>query len=189
MKKLLVKFLKFLIKKLVKPTHYEYKMSEKTMQEIDDARFKEVVINSYKNPPVAENSQKSEPVGKEVEELLYFFCEANFSVEMDNIPKKMIQSYYFRDKETVEFEIYLGGDDKFDVYEELEKKKFRNNTNPDGKENVEIQLFSGGNNKKIVLENVKIISLETFFSGNYNSNNICKAFVLMRFENKKIEKI
>lgn len=182
MKKQIVKFLKFLLKKLTTPTHYEYKMSAKELERVN--------IESYVNQLHSYKKDVSEEKIEDTPDRLYVYQESNFSVKMKNIPERLIQSYNFVNKNQVEFEIILGVEGDIDVYKEIEVKSFNSMLDDEkNKENVEIEIYSKeGCHRKIVLENIKVVKYKAFEHGSYDSNKLSKAVVNIKYETKKVSK-
>lgn len=189
MKKLLVKFLKFLLRKLTKPTHHEYKISDEQLRKNNEMfelerRQYELAMRKYKPEEV------SLP---EYVNLFnsYFFKENMFSINMKNIPSHLIQNYYFLDNDSIQFEIILGGEGELDVYEELVSKRQKAMEIEDFEgETIEIELYSQSDkNRKIILDNACVLGLEAFQNGDYKSKELCKATVLMTYEEKRIERL
>jgi len=188
MKKLLVKFLKFLLKKLTRPTHYEFKMSEEQLRinsEMYEIERRQHELAMRKHKPKAVSLSESIKLFNP-----YVYQENMFSVNIKNIPSQMIQNYYFLDNDSIQFEIILGGENEFDVYEELTKKAQQTREGEDFiGETIEIELYTQNDkNMKIVLDNVCVLSIGAFESGSYKSNELCKATVLMTYEEKRIMK-
>jgi len=193
MKKLLVRFLKFLLRKLSKKTHHEFKMSEKKLKWFDEERYMEEIrrtcerISNYgeKMPWIKEVSEEDKKIAD-----VYVYHEANFSVNMKNVPSMLIQGYSFVGKSLVELEVILGGEGELDVFDEIMKKKhlYYAGENTD-EENVEISIYSkDGFNRKITLEDIKVISVDAFQCGCNKSNDLCKAIVSIEYGFKNIEK-
>lgn len=188
MKKLLVKFLKFLLRKLTKPIHHEYKISEKQLKEnyeMLEIERRQYELAMRKHKPVEVSLSESTKLFNP-----YVFREDLFLVNIKNIPSQLIQNYYFLDNDSIQFEIILGGEDEFDVYEELINKRQQAMEIEDFEgETVEIELYSqNSKNRKIVLDNACVLGIEAFQSGDYKSKELCKATVLMTYEKKRIEK-
>jgi hypothetical protein len=182
-----MKFLKFLLRKLSKRTNHEYRISEKQLKQIN-----EITELERRQREAAYRREETKELSKEDKEIpnLYVYHESNFSVNIKNIPPMMVQSYHFFDKDKVEFEIILGGECEFDVYNEIKKKRFMHNFDEEKEnENVEIELYSiSGHNVRIKLGNVKVLTVDAFLKGGYKSEELCKAFILMSYESKHIEK-
>lgn len=188
MKKLLVKFLKFLLRKLTKPTHYEFKMSEEQLRinsEMYEIERRQYELAMRKHKPEAVSLSESIKLFNP-----YVYQENMFSVNIKNIPTQLIQNYYFLDNDSIQLEIVLGGEDELDVYEELVSKRQKAMEIEDFEgETIEIELYSQSDkNRKIILDNACVLGLEAFQNGDYKSKELCKATVLMTYEEKRIEK-
>jgi len=182
------------MKKLSKKTHVEYKMSEKQLKEIELQNYLNQAKQSavYYREELEYQQENKKPIefGEQVGNI-YIYHESSFSVKMKDIPPRLIQAYYFLREDKVELEIILGGGDESDVYEVLKSKNHFHIINENSeKENIEILLYSnGGINRKIILEDIKVVEIEAFQFGSYESNELCKAKVVVKYESKKIEKI
>ena len=187
MKKLLIKILRALLRKLVKPTHHVYKMADKELQRVNLENY---VLGLHRTIADVECCHTQRPEIKELsaEEIkapsLYIYNESFFSVNIKNIPSKLIQNYCFTDK-GLELNIILGGENGFDVYDELNKKCSKDLELP---ENMEIEIYShSGCNRRIVLKDIKISKFTAFNYGSTDSKNICKAHVTIQYDSKEIE--
>ena len=176
MKKTIVKFLKFLLRKLTKPTHYEYNMSE--YEKLRMSR------ESY----VAELLENRESVnihGEKIPDIneIYVYLEHMFSVDMKNVPARMIEGFDFIDEDKVKFDILIGEENGVDVCDEIMKMA-------EEPEAITIELIStSGQKRKVILENVKVLQFDVFMHGNSSSENLSKAVVWIEFGVKRIEKI
>ena len=188
MKKLLIKILKALLRKLVKPTHYQYKMADKELQRVNLENY---VLGLHRRT-IADveccHDQKPETKEQPVEEIkapsLYIYNESLFSIGMKNIPPKLIQSYWLYDK-SIELQIILGGEDGFDVYDELNKKIQKG---IELEEDIVIEIYSyPKHNRRITLKNIKISELKAFNYCSTDSKNICKSHVTIQFNSKDVE--
>jgi len=188
MKKLLIKILRALLRKLVKPTHYEYKMADKELQRVNLENYVLDLHRRNREDVECCHAQRPEIKEQPVEEIktsyLYIYNESLFSIGMKNIPPKLIQSYWLYDNE-IELEIILGGEDGFDVYDELDKKIQKG---IELKENIVIEIYSNPeHSKRITLKNIKISEFKAFNHCSTDSKDICKANITAQFSSKDVE--
>jgi hypothetical protein len=176
MKKLLARILRFLLKKVEKSIHRKYKIDE------EELKGRECCIQV---PEIKELTEEQKKIVN-----IYVYHESIFSVNIKNIPSRLIQDYCFVDNDKIKLEIILGGENDLDVYEELEKKKCSNIFEENmEKENMEIEIFSHiGFNKKIILKNIKVMKVNAFEHGNSKSKEVYKANVLIKYDSKYIER-
>jgi len=193
MKKLLIKILKYFLRKLQKPIHYEYKMSEKELKRInlqkyisdfEECRKGYETINVINPNPVEIGAQLPE---------IYVYHKSNFSVNMKNIPSRLIQDYYLIGNDEAQFEIILGGEivlnESMDIYDELLSKSFATAINDKVGETIEIEIFSNhGYSRKIILENARVTKIDAFNYGGQTEEDLHRATVIVKYETKKIEK-
>ena len=194
MKKLLIKILVYFLRKLQKPIHREYKISDAEFKRIKHISFVEelemcrlaheqIVVNPILTPV---------EIGTQLNEA-YFYSNSNFSVNIKNIPSRFVQEYYFRGSDELKLQILLGGEIEMnevkDVYDELKAKSYAAAINDKEGETIEIEFFSTpGQSRRITLTNARIVNIDAFNYSRQTEDGLQTATVKIKYETKKIEK-
>jgi len=192
MKKLLIKILVYFLKKLQKPIHREYKMSDKELKRIREQSYVEELERYRLAHELISANPKSVEIGTQSNEA-YFYLKTNFSVNMKNIPPRFIQDYYLAGDDELQLEILLGGEIEMnevkDVYDELKVKNYTAAVNDKEGETIEINIFSTqGYSRKITLTNARVVNVDAFSYSNQTERGLHKASVIIKYETKKVEK-